>query len=353
MKEDPLIDIEGSEGEARVHITKLHLIYSKIPLSKNIKLFSAVAFLISVLVGTTCLSAAAHRIEEGTVGIYYRNGALLNSVTHPGVHLMAPFICDVIPITTRIETETLDPIMCVTRDGIQTLFENVQVVSSVHASKIIPVIKLFGVKFKKPLLFDRIGEKLQKFCSNHTIDEVYNSKFNDIEGILESKVKKSLEKHEGAIEIHGLVVIKPIIPIDIANNYKLVKVQWSEQLVATQQQKTEKIKKETEAMKAVMDARRDKDVFEITLEQATLQKQGEKNLTKINNDILKLAEENRADIEHYRAVKEAEANGKLFTDKYVKLSLAKSLSQNAKLIFTGENSPIGDILKNEEGKWNN
>ena len=41
----------------------------------------------------------------------------------------------------------------------------------------------------------------------------------------------------------NLVIPKPNIPNDIANNYKRVKVQWTEQLVATQQQKTEAIKK--------------------------------------------------------------------------------------------------------------
>ena len=47
----------------------------------------------------------------------------------------------------------------------------------------------------------------------------------------------------------NLVVAKPNIPQDIARNYKQVKVQWTEQLVATQQQKTERIKKETELIK--------------------------------------------------------------------------------------------------------
>ena len=37
----------------------------------------------------------------------------------------------------------------------------------------------------------------------------------------------------------NLVIPKPDIPRDIAMNYKAVKVQWTEQLVATQQQKTE------------------------------------------------------------------------------------------------------------------
>ena len=47
------------------------------------------------------------------------------------------------------------------------------------------------------------------------------------------------------------MIPKPDIPEDIALNYKLLKVQWTEQLVSIQKQKTERIKKETEKIKVV------------------------------------------------------------------------------------------------------
>ena len=54
---------------------------------------------------------------------------------------------------------------------------------------------------------------------------------------------------EDGIEVLNLVVPKPEIPSDIAHNYKQVKVQWTEQLVANQTQKTEAIRKKTEHVK--------------------------------------------------------------------------------------------------------
>ena len=53
--------------------------------------------------------------------------------------------------------------------------------------------------------------------------------------------------------ILNIMVPKPDIPEDIALNYKLVKVQWTEQLVSIQKQKTERIKKETEKIKVLME----------------------------------------------------------------------------------------------------
>ena len=74
--------------------------------------------------------------------------------------------------------------------------------------------------------------------------------FLEIVAHVRENVEKSIKRMgEDGIEILNLVIPKPDIPVDIAKNYKQVKVQWTEQLVATQQQKTESIKKETELIK--------------------------------------------------------------------------------------------------------
>ena len=90
--------------------------------------------------------------------------------------------------------------------------------------------------------------------------------------------------------------------------------------------------------------------MEIKIEQKILDEEGKKNISLINNAIKKAAEENEANIANFKLLKEAEANEKLFTEQYVKLNLAKSLSENTKLFFSGEGSEMGalfnKILKN-------
>merc|ERR1739838_727545 len=106
------------------------------------------------------------------------------------------------------------------------------------------------------------------FCANRTIDQVYNEQFLEIVEEVKHDVDDQIKRlGDGGVEILDLVIPKPDIPQDIAHNYKQVKVQWTEQLVATQQQKTEKIKKETEEMKAIADAKRQKAVLEITIQE--------------------------------------------------------------------------------------
>ena len=113
-----------------------------------------------------------HTIEEGNVGIYFVQGALDDKYTSPGVHWSIPFVTTIEEITIRPQTETLEPISTVTKDGIQNTFHNIQVLSNVDVMYLIPLIKKFGMHFRSALIYDRVSEELRTFCANHTIDEV-------------------------------------------------------------------------------------------------------------------------------------------------------------------------------------
>ena len=264
----------------------------------------------------------------------------------------------------RPKTEILNDLSTVTRDGIAISFIGIQVISSVKIEKLIPLIKLYGMEFKRVLIYDRIAEDLRIFCANHTIDEVYNSMFLDIVENVKIDVEDSIRRlGQDGVKILNLVVPKPDIPDDIAENYKKVKVQWTEQLVAQQEQKTAKIKvylgknhtnentefcllfqKETENLKAKLDAQREKDVTEIELERRILEKEGEKKRNEIDNQIIKAREENLAEVEFIKKQKAAEGNKILFTPEYLKIEMAKSMSNNTKFFFSGEGSPLGSLL---------
>ena len=126
-----------------------------------------------ILVFTAVLIVdSIHTIEEGNVGIYFVQGALDDKYTSPGVHWSVPFVTTIEEITIRPQTETLEPISTVTKDGIQNTFHNIQVLSNVDVLYLIPLIKKFGMHFRSALIYDRVSEELRTFCANHTIDEV-------------------------------------------------------------------------------------------------------------------------------------------------------------------------------------
>jgi regulator of protease activity HflC (stomatin/prohibitin superfamily) len=249
--------------------------------------------------------------------------------------MSAPFVTKVLQVTTRTETDTLEPVRCISKDGIQNTFYKIQVMS-----------RIFGVDFKRMLIYDRIAEELRTFCARREIDQVYNTEFLEIVGEVKSRVMESIIRlGNESITIYNLVIPKPDIPPDIAFNYKQVKVQWTEQLVATQKQKTALIHKETEAMKAIQDAERQKEVLKINIMKNILEKEGQMNSSLLNNEIMRAAEETKANNEFYKSAKEAEANTKLYSKEYVQMNLTKSLTNNTKIYFSGENSLFGKILQ--------
>ena len=129
-------------------------------------------FLFVIVFSAVIIVDSVHTIEEGNVGIYFVQGALDDTYTLPGVHWSIPFVTVIEEITIRPQTETLDMISTVTRDGIQNTFHNIQVLSNVDVAGLIPLIKKFGMGFRRALVYDRVSEELKTFCANHTIDEV-------------------------------------------------------------------------------------------------------------------------------------------------------------------------------------
>merc|ERR1711936_29717 len=300
---------------------------------------------VSVGIVIACLVDSYHKIHEGNVGIYFRHGALQERVTEPGVHFMMPFIEDFREVRVRPETFTMEPVKAITKDGIENTFREIQAITTIKKDKIITMAKQFGVEFKNVLIYDRIKENLRIFCANHAINEVYNTLFLSIVQQVLTNVRTSIVRlGEDGIEILNLVVPKPEIPADIAHNYKQVKVQWTEQLVANQTQKTEEIRKKTELIKAVADAERQKAVLEIKIQENIIEVEGKKNVSLINNEILQAAENNKADIEKYKLEQQAQANEALYSDKFIKLNLAQSLSNNTKFYFSGQQSELGSLF---------
>ena len=286
-----------------------------------------------------------HQVEEGHQGVYFKYGALLDEVAGPGLHFKQAFVTKARSVVIRPEEVTMSDVQAITRDGIEINFDHISVLSRTNASHVLKLIKTFGIEFKQVLIYDRIKEDLQIFCANKTVDEIYNEKFLEIVEAITEDVKAQIKDFgEEGVEILNLVVSKPSIPADIAQNYKQVKVQWTKQLVAKQEKVTEEIKKETELLKAVADANREKEVLAIKIEEQILETKGKQNVSEINNKIEQDKENNLADIAEYAKQAEARGNKELFSPDYVKLEVAKSLANNTKIFFSGENTALGGLL---------
>merc|ERR1719424_1832847 len=61
--------------------------------------------------------SCCHKIHEGHIGVYWRNGALLEKTTDPGVHLKLPLLTTVDSLQIIMQTDKVTNIPCGTRGG--------------------------------------------------------------------------------------------------------------------------------------------------------------------------------------------------------------------------------------------
>lgn len=65
--------------------------------------------MVGLIFAIVCLADSYHIIKEGSVGIYYVQGRLQETLAKPGVNWAPPFITEVEEITTRPRTDKLLP----------------------------------------------------------------------------------------------------------------------------------------------------------------------------------------------------------------------------------------------------
>lgn len=304
--------------------------------------------LVSVLVASSIIAIlydSIHRITEGHVGIYYVNGALDSEIGLPGVHFSVPFVTKTYKIIVRSSSDIINYVDAVSKDGIHIRFKDIKILYNIDESNLINMIKEYGLEFKQILIVDRVIEHVKHWCVNKTIHQIYIDEFSPITYNVKTKVEQFIKK-EGynGIRILNILISKPEIPKEIESNYKRVKIERSNLLVAQQKQITDKLVKETEENNAIADENKEFKIAKIRAEKELFNQNVKKNISAIQNEIIMKKKKNDADIDNYRVIKEAYANEQLFSDNYVKLQLGKSLINNTKFYFSGETSPLGSLF---------
>ena len=85
--------------------------------TKTTLIIGGALFTLVLAITIACIIDSAHVIDEGTVGVYYVYGALQDDISHPGVAWKQPFVSTMEQVTIRPQTDMLDPVMAVTKDG--------------------------------------------------------------------------------------------------------------------------------------------------------------------------------------------------------------------------------------------
>uniref|UniRef100_A0A803L7T2 Band 7 domain-containing protein n=1 Tax=Chenopodium quinoa TaxID=63459 RepID=A0A803L7T2_CHEQI len=218
-----------------------------------------------------------HQVPEGHVGVYWRGGALLKTITDPGVR----------------------NIPCGTKGGVMINFNRIEVVNRLNKDAVYDTLLNYGVHYDKTWIYDKIHHEINQFCSSHALQQVYIDMFDQIDERMKDALQGDCTRYAPGVEIISVRVTKPTIPESIRHNYEQM---------------------EEERTKIIM-------------EQKLMEKESARSQQQIDNEMNLAREKSMADAYYYRLVKEAEANTLKLTPQYLELRFIEAIANNTKMYF--------------------
>jgi len=281
-----------------------------------------------------------HQIPEGHVGVYWRGGALLSSVTSAGIHTKIPFITSVEYVQTTMQSDQVREIPCGTRGGVMIYFEKVEIVNRLKEHFVLDTIRNYTVQYDKLWIFDRVHHEINEICSAKTLEQIYITEFHTLDELLAKALTNDINKYAPGIEIITVRVTKPRIPESIRLNYEEMEVQRTKLLIAIEEQKVIQLKGETDKLKATIEAQKHSAVSEIMMRMMKEKQLSEQQISEIENEIHLLKETGLADAKFYMETQTAKANKLKLTPAYMKLEAMSTIRHNLKTYFTKSGSEL-------------
>jgi len=190
----------------------------------------------------------------------------------------------------------------------------------------------------KPLIFDRVAHVVSEECSTSTLRQIFIEDFTTLDDRIAEALRSTLKVWAPGVEVIAVRASKPRVPAQVRANFELVEVEKTKLLIAQQAQRVVEVEAETEKLVAQISARKSADVANITLGKQLMEREAQRRLSAIDNEISTTRSRAVADAEHYRALKVADANKQRLTPQYLQLVQIQSLS-NASKVYFGDKLP--------------
>uniref|UniRef100_A0A7N0VK59 Band 7 domain-containing protein n=2 Tax=Kalanchoe fedtschenkoi TaxID=63787 RepID=A0A7N0VK59_KALFE len=300
-------------------------------------------------------SSMIHQVPEGHVGVYWRGGALLKTTTNPGFHLKLPVITKFDSIQVTLQTDQVRDVPCGTKGGVMINFERIEVVNRLRKDYVYQTLLNYGVRYDKTWIYDKIHHEINKFCSSHSLQQVYIDMFDQIDEKMKDALQTDCTRHAPGIEIISVRVTKPAIPDSVRRNFEQMEEERTKVLIAIERQRVVAKEAETVNKMAISEAEKNAYVSKILMEQKLMEKESARKSQEIENQMYMDRQKSLADADFYRVMKEAEANKLMLTPAYLELKFIEAITNNTKIFF-GEKVPsmifdqkmLGNFFKSQE-----
>jgi regulator of protease activity HflC (stomatin/prohibitin superfamily) len=300
--------------------------------------FTTITSLILLLTCCPAVSAifGAYKCPEGHRCVRYRGGSLLDTIDDPGWNYHEPFLTTAVPIETVYQTDTLLNIACASNQGSKVHFD-IDVINKLDSSDkcILKVLKGYGLKYDKPLIYDYIPSEVDQFCKNFPLDDLYITMFDEVDDILHAKLVENLKSYgvDDCISVKGIRLRNKRVSKEMQERYERTEQLKKEQEHAKQDASKQRILQATAHEKARAMAEQEKLTHQYGIDRTLAEAKSKAEVQSINN----LAERKKVLIAAKSASQatmlEAEANKELLTEAYLESKRSEALLSNAKLII--------------------
>ncbi|KAK9829149.1 hypothetical protein WJX72_004197 [[Myrmecia] bisecta] len=276
---------------------------------------------------------SVHQIPEGHVGVYWRGGKQLSSVTDPGLHFRVPLLDTFAAIQVTMQTDRVTNIPCGTKGGVIIHFEKVEVVNRLNKQFVSDTIREYGIHYDRTWIYDKIHHEINQFCSGHSLQQVYIDMFDQVDERMKEALQKDCTQYAPGIEIISVRVTKPRIPAVIIRNYEAMEEERTKVLVAAERQIL--VEKEAQIVhkQAIMQAEKEAETSRIVMQQHLAEKEAVKQQQLIENEIYLNKQRSLADADFYRLSREAETNQLKLTPEFLQLAFMQAITNNTKFFF--------------------
>ncbi|KAB1994321.1 hypothetical protein ES319_D13G091700v1 [Gossypium barbadense] len=199
--------------------------------------FASIVIIASLAVVPSCWYTRSslsilHQVPEGHVGVYWKGGALLKTITGPGFHLKMPLVTQNEPVLVTLQTDQVRDIPCGTKGGVMINFEKIERLNKLKKEYVYETLLSYGVNYDNTWIYDKIHHEINQFCSSHSLQQVYIDVFDQIDEKMKDALQCDCTKYAPGIEILSVRVTKPIIPERIRRNYEQMEEERTKVLIS-------------------------------------------------------------------------------------------------------------------------
>jgi regulator of protease activity HflC (stomatin/prohibitin superfamily) len=266
-------------------------------------------------------------VPEGSSGIYYRFGALSETVSKPGLCFKLPDpITRLSLVDVRPQVDEIVNIQCVSYDKLSIVFPMIKVFNQLKLEDVYQMVSNFGEQYDNYLITEQVRVKVVEMCTTYTAEELYTKEFSKLNDIIFSYLISMQELHRSNLTITHVLVEKLLLPTEVMKRYEQVGTQKAALEAEIQSQLRQMKEQETVSKLAQIKAENEAQLSTINTQTNASRRQIE-----ADTEASILSTRTKAEVQSIRDL--AEANALKYTEQYIQLQAIQAWANISKVYY--------------------